>query len=133
MTHLPKVLNYVYLVITPIICVRDTKVPCLCKGFTLSPAGYFWVTFPFHEKPCASMYVYADYITVCRCKLLQWKFNQDNGAAWEFITWKSSDIINNYVLLVEGGSKNMDRSLFKCSNIIVHIQTALCSCVKRKA
>lgn len=105
MTHLPKVLNYVYLVITPIICVRDTKVPCLCKGFTLSPAGYFWVTFPFHEKPCASMYVYADYITVCRCKLLQWKFNQDNGAAWEFITWKSSDIINNYVLLVEGGKQ----------------------------
>lgn len=65
-----------------------------------------------------------------RFKMLQWKFNQDYVAAWVFITRKSSDIINNYVSLMEGGGENMDRNLFKCSNIIVHIETALRSFVK---
>lgn len=49
------------------------------------------------------MYVYAGILLCVDVNCFQWKFIQDYVATWEFITLKSSDIINNYVSLMGGG------------------------------
>lgn len=49
------------------------------------------------------MYVYAGILLCVDVSWSQWKFIPDYLAAWEFITLKSSDIINNYVSLMGGG------------------------------
>lgn len=52
------------------------------------------------------------FIIVHVCKIFGWKFIQECITAWKkFITLKSSDKINNCVLMVEKGRKYEQESL----------------------